>query len=361
MTAEQLRPAFDTLHYYSLEEGWLRLTPMFQGQGGQEVGMGRDFYNRYPAVKSLYDETAEVLGYYPFDLTEDQLKQTRFAQPAIFIFNEASRIAYEKQREIDGLPPISPLYYTGNSLGQFNALLAAGAFSFEDGLRLVKARAEGMQVACDRNPSGLAAVLFPNQIPDDFLDVQRRGYRRLIDRRNGFFLEAINSKTQMIIGVYKEMLGDTEEIMHHNFNRWLQSKGVDTKGIKVIRLNVAGAFHSELMKEAEPYVDAALKTITINDLRIPVIANTTAKPISRAWEIKREIRRHTTKPVFWLQTTDFLEEQGVAGALEIGRKPILAGMMRNRGTVVGLVGGATLVGVAAFLLLRRRPPEEKKN
>ena len=153
MTRERVSPTpANSVVYYSETGGLNNITPLFQGQGGQEEGMGKDLCILYPKVAGLYKTAEGILGYSPLDLTKQQLDQTRFAQTAIFTYNEACRIAFTEEN------PITPRYYAGNSLGEYNAFLAAGAFTFEEGLGLVMARAEGMQVACDLNPGGVAGV-----------------------------------------------------------------------------------------------------------------------------------------------------------------------------------------------------------
>ena len=207
MVQENLSQSPDSGLYYSEQEGWNNLVPIFQGQGGQEVGMGKDLCAQSKKAAALYKSAEKILGYSPLKLTQEELDQTRFAQPAIFTYNEACRLALIDKS------PITPRFYAGNSLGEYNAFLAAGAFTFEEGLNLVMARAEGMQIACDLNPGGLEAFVVSIAEGEELSKKQRRdfqsGVKQLtasksgrfpLRRGVGLYLEAINSDSQVVVG-----------------------------------------------------------------------------------------------------------------------------------------------------------------
>lgn len=198
--------------------------------------------------------------------------------------------------------------------------MAAGAYGYETGLRIIKARAECLQKACEVNPGGLRVVLEPTEEIIDELHVL------------GLQTALINAPGQRVFGGRNEALMKAEALLKE-------------KRIRVINPGVAGAFHTDLM---EPAVDTFSKVIyeeKIRDIEIPVIANTTAKPITKAEEIRRELINQLTKPVLWQDSIAYLAEQGIHGTSEVGEKMILTNMVKR--IIVGGVVGAfvTAAGV----------------
>ncbi len=325
-----------------------KICVIFQGQGGQEEGMGENLVKTHPEVATLYQQASDILGYSPLNLTSEHLKSTAFVQPAVFTFNEACRIAFMKERRGDE----QIAYYAGNSLGELNAMLAAGAYNFEDGLNLVKARGLGMDFACAEYPSGLMALVGPSKFEGALFCLSaRREFKRqashLLDGNGGgLFLEADNSLTQIVVGGTNEKLKQVQELF--------EESGFSRRGFRLVRLNTAGAFHSDLMKPAEPFVKEALEKITLHDAKVPVIANTTARPISRAGQMEQEITDHLTKPVLWRQSMDWVRRAQVTAIVELGKKDTLTKMMRDRGKIVatGAGLGIAAAGIAALLYFR---------
>lgn len=350
--SQELRPntGDSGVVYYSKTEGIRSLTPLFQGQGTQEVGMGRDLSERYNRVRKLYRLAEDVLGYSLLDLSEEQLNRTEFAQPAIFVHNEACRTILTggliKRRRI------KPMFYAGNSLGEYNAFLAAGAFSFEDGLSLVQARGRGMQIANDENPGGLLALLIDTRRNSQPTGIQLGYFATTVvslTEELGLYCEAENSDTQIILGGRNKDIQKAQE--------WFQKSGHSEKGLMLMKLRAAGAFHSPLMIPAIPILKEALNNTPLKKPETPVIANTTAKPVTKPEEIKFELINHLTMPVRWKDTINFLEEAGVAATLEVGKKSILTKMMGQKGIIAtGSLGLA--VGIATLLYFRR---EAQKN
>lgn len=327
----------DSVIYYSEQEGYQRPALLFQGQGTQEVGMGRELADANQHIARLYQRAKLILGYSLTDLTEEELAQTLHTQPAIFVHSEACRQALMAQGRI------SPLFYAGNSLGELNALLAAGAFSFDDGVLLVRARAKGMQMAAESYPGGLLAVVEKPSTASqlDQITVQLQQFE--------VFPGIFNSETQITFGGTNQAL--------ENAQAFLDTNGHLKNGLRVIRLNVAGAFHTPLMETAKPYLEEALNAIKIRRTKKPVIANTSALPITTPDEIRQELLDQLTKPVLWRQTIEFLEQQGATSTVELGKRGILTNMMRHKGRVAALtagVAGTGAIAIATLLYLRRR-------
>lgn len=336
--------------YYTEQEGRKNAALISQGQGTQEVGMGGDLYRAYPEVKNLYDQSSFFLrgilgGRSLLDLTEDDFKRTDLTQIAIFVHSEACRIAFIKQREEKGEEPINPKFYAGNSAGQNNALYAAGAFvSLRHALYFVLNRGTSLQNACEQQKSGLAAISAEKTVLKEVV-------KYLTDHKTGckLYLEADNSVKQSVVGGLNEDMDKAEA--------WINEH--PELSVRFTKLKVAGAFHSELMESAVPRVKEVTRRLRrkkyINRLEIPVIANTTGRPITEPWQIERELVRHITKPVRWKQTVEFLEKNGVAVTVEIGKKSILSPMMKDKGKItIGAGLGLGVVAVATFLYFRHR-------
>lgn len=327
---------FDSVIYHSEQEGYQRSALLFQGQGTQEPGMGRELADANSKIARLYQRAKLILSYSLPDLTADELSQTLYAQPAIFVHSEACRQVLMAQRKL------KPMFYAGNSLGELNALLAAGAFSFDDGLLLVRARAKGMQMAAESYPGGLLAVVEKPGTASQLAQITAQ--LQQLEVFPGIF----NSETQITFGGASDALAQAQ-----NF---LETNGYLKNGLRAVRLNVAGAFHTPLMEGAKPYLEEALNAIKIRRIRKPVIANTTASPITTPDEIKKELLDQLTEPVLWQQTIEFIEAQGTAATVELGKRGILTNMMRHKGQVAALTAGVagTGIAIATLLYLRRR-------
>lgn len=354
MSIERSPQIPENILYYTETEGRKNAAFIFQGQGTQEVGMGRDLCSAYPEVAQLYAKASHFLRRVLnpdttntqrslLDLTEEELKRTDFAQLAIFVHSEACRIAFIKQREERGEEPMKPKFYAGNSLGELNAFYAARAFeNLEDALYVVLTRGREMQKACEKNSGGLMVFSGSKEILEGII-------KRLTGKKESkLYLEAMNSETQIVLSGINENLETAWNLINDAFG----------SNIKTIKLNVAGAFHSPLMGPAIPRFKEVVKRLRrlkrIKKLEVPVIANTTGRPIKYPLQIERELVDHLTKPVLWKQTVDFLEEQGVVAMVEVGKKTVLTNMMRNRGKIAAGVG-LGLIGAAALLYFRRRP------
>lgn len=282
---------------------------LFPGQGAQTIGMAAALYESLPAARALFDRASSILGY---DLLEicrsgpaERLNATDVSQPAIFV----ASLAGVERLKLDE-PDVAPVAVAGLSLGEYTALAYAGAFSFDDGVRLVKARGEAMQAASVATPSAMTSVLGldSSEVEPLVADARAAG---VIEVAN--YLCPGNTVASGAVAAIEKL----EQIC--------EAKG----GIRTVRLAVAGAFHTELMKPADEKLAAALATVTIQKPRIPVWSNVDAKPHTDPTEIKDLLIRQVVSPVRWESILRGLLAQGVERFYEIGPNKHLAGMMKR--------------------------------
>jgi [acyl-carrier-protein] S-malonyltransferase len=282
---------------------------LFPGQGAQYVGMGKDLYDSDPSVKELYAASEKILGFdlakICFEGPEESLVQTKYTQPAIFVHSVALW-KYLSRTNLD----IKPAFTAGHSLGEYSALVAGGALSFEDGLKAVKNRSALMQEACEKNQGTMAAIIGLSE--KDVLSICKEASIYGIIQPANF-----NSADQIAIS------GDKRAV----------EKGVELakqKGAKrAILLEVGGAFHSELMREAQEKFQEVIKKLLVNKAEIPVIANVTAQPVTEPSQIKELLIEQITRPVLWYQSTKCMHEQGVRDFVEIGPGKVLQGLLKR--------------------------------
>ena len=277
---------------------------VFPGQGSQYVGMGKDLFEAHPASRALMEKADAILGVplsgFCFSGPEEELRQTRNTQPAIFLHSIALLSAM----------PGRPAMVAGHSLGEYSALVAAGALDFEDALRLVRLRGELMQRAGEDHPGTMAAVvgLSPRVIEEVCREAAPAG---IVQPAN------FNSPGQIVIsgsvaGVRKGM-----EI-------------AKARGARMVKeLVVSGAFHSPLMESAQGGLKEALDRTAIRDARIPVYANVTAEPVLRADEIRTLLVRQLTSPVRWEESVRNMARDGMTACTEIGPGKVLQGLIKR--------------------------------
>jgi [acyl-carrier-protein] S-malonyltransferase len=283
---------------------------LFPGQGAQYVGMAKALCDSLPAARRLFDEAAAVLGY---DLLavcaggpEAKLNSTAVSQPAIFVAGLAALEAL-RQREPDAEKDATAA--AGLSLGEYTALVFAGALSFADGLRVVQKRGEAMQAAADAQPGAMVAVLGPDQAAVEGLCDQARG---------GGVLQLAN------------LLGPGNVVVSGDRSACdALEKLAEAAGARVVRLAVAGAFHTRLMKPADDALAAALAGVTIRTPRLPVWSNVDARPHTDPEEIRGLLVRQVVSPVLWEQTLRGLLAAGVERFYELGPKRVLAGLLKR--------------------------------
>jgi [acyl-carrier-protein] S-malonyltransferase len=284
---------------------------LFPGQGAQTIGMGQALAGRFPSVRLLYDEASAVLGY---DLAavcwngpKARLDTTVVSQPALFV---ASLAALEVLRHDEPDAVNQCVAAAGLSLGEYTALAFADALTVADGLRVVKARGEAMQAAADATPGGMVSVLGMEAPAVEALCAEVAPTAGLIQVAN-----LLCPGNTVVSGA----LAACEAV----------EKQVEAKGGRTIRLAVAGAFHTSLMKPADEALAAALEAATIRPPRVPVWSNVDAKPHTDPDEIRGLLVRQVLQPVLWEQTMRGLLADGCDRFYEIGPGRVLAGLLKR--------------------------------
>ncbi len=270
--------------------------------------MGRDVYDASPAARAIFRRADDVLDMplsrLCFEGPEEELRQTVNAQPAIVTVSIA---LLEAARERDHeLVQGRPGFVAGHSLGEYTALIAAGALSFEDGLLLVRERGRLMQEAGERNPGTMAAIM----------GLDERVVEALC-RESGAEICNLNGAGQIVIGGRRPAVLQAMELARAH------------GAAKVTELNVSGAFHSSLMQPAVEGMRAALSRVAFRDPEVPVIANSTAEPLTTGTAIREELLRQLTTAVQWQRTVELLARLGVQAVVEIGPGRVLAGLVRR--------------------------------
>lgn len=277
---------------------------VFPGQGAQYPGMGKDLYDNSPVARELFDKANEILGFeitkIMFEGTADELKQTKVTQPAIFLHSVILSKVMGDQ--------FKPEMTAGHSLGEFSALVAAGALSFEDGLKLVSKRAQAMQKACEAQPSTMAAVL---GLDDEVVE-------QVCKETDGIVVPAnYNCPGQLVISGAVEAVNNACEL--------LKAKGAK----RALVLPVGGAFHSPLMEPAREELAAAIEATTINTPICPVYQNVDAKPQTAPVVIKQNLIAQLTGPVRWTQTVKNMIADGATSFTELGPGKVLQGLVNK--------------------------------
>lgn len=276
---------------------------VFPGQGAQFSGMGKDLYNNYPHAKEMFEKANEILGFRITDImfegTDEQLKQTNVTQPAIFLHSVIL------SRCIDNF---DPQMVAGHSLGEFSALVAVGAMSFEDGLRLVSARAQAMQKACEAKPSTMAAVLgIEDSIVED-----------ICNQIKGVVVPAnYNCTGQLVIS------GETGAIQE----ACEQLKAAGAK--RALPLAVGGAFHSPLMEPAREELEKAISETPFNTPICPIYQNVDAQKHTDSKTIKENLIKQLTAPVRWRQIVENMWNDGAREFIELGPGSVLQGLVKK--------------------------------
>ncbi|UCB57483.1 MAG: ACP S-malonyltransferase [Candidatus Omnitrophota bacterium] len=283
----------------------LKFAYIFPGQGAQYVGMGQDYYNRYPQAKEIFERANSVLG---FDLTklifegpQDELNRTLNCQVAVFVVSIACLRALENYH-----PAIDVKYTAGLSLGEYTALVAAEAIDFEEGLKLVHKRAQYMEEAAQENPGAMLCVIG--------LALDKAQH---ICEKAGVEIANLNCPGQIVISGKVSGLKKAEELA--------QEAGAK----KIIPLKVSGAFHSSLMSPAAKKLSVVLEKTEIRPPKIAVLSNVTAGEQSSPQEIKDNLARQVTSRTLWEDSIRFIAARGVKNFLEIGPGRVLKGLLRK--------------------------------
>ncbi|MBN1599405.1 MAG: ACP S-malonyltransferase [Bacteroidales bacterium] len=277
---------------------------VFPGQGAQFVGMGKELYESSDRAKEMFNQANEILGFNITDImfngTEDDLKQTKVTQPAIFLH---SVILAETLGD-----SFKPEMVAGHSLGEFSALVAAKAFDFKDGLILVSKRAQAMQMACEKQQSTMAAII----------GMEDEQVEKVCNEIDAIVVPAnYNSPGQIVISGSVEGIDQAIEK--------LSAMGAK----RALKLNVGGAFHSPLMEPAKVELAEAIDTTDIKKPVCPIYQNVTAKAVTDPIQIKENLKQQLTAPVKWTQTTKNMLADGATSFTEVGPGKVLQGLIKK--------------------------------
>lgn len=277
---------------------------VFPGQGAQFVGMGKDLYDNVPEAKEMFEKANQILGFSITDImfagTAGELKQTKVTQPAIFLHSVILAKALGDQ--------FNPQMVAGHSLGEFSALVAAGALSFEDGLTLVSKRAMAMQKACEMNPSTMAAII---ALPDNVVEEVCASIPGVVVPAN------YNCPGQLVISGSNEAIDAA------------CAKLTEAGAKRALKLNVGGAFHSPLMEPARVELEAAIQAAPFKAPICPVYQNVDAKPHTDPAEIKTNLIAQLTAPVRWTQIVQNMIADGATSFTELGPGTVLQGLIKK--------------------------------
>lgn len=278
---------------------------IFPGQGAQFVGMGKDLYENSPKAKELFEKANDILGYRITDImfngTDEDLRQTKVTQPAVFLHSVISALCSGED--------FNPDMTAGHSLGEFSALVAAGALTFEDGLKLVYARAMAMQKACEATPGTMAAII---ALADDKVE------EICASITDGVCVAAnLNCPGQVVISGSLDAVAKACELM----------KEAGAK--RALPLKVGGAFHSPLMDPAKVELEAAINATTFHTPKCAVYQNVDAKPHTDPEEIKKNLVAQLTSSVRWTQTVQNMIADGGSEFVECGPGAVLQGLIKK--------------------------------
>jgi len=283
---------------------------LFPGQGAQTVGMGKDVLATVPAARALFEKARTILGYDLVDVClngpADKLNSTVVSQPAIFVGGLA---ALEVLKTTDPSAITDCTATAGLSLGEYTALVFAGAMSFADGLRLVQKRGAAMQAAADATPSGMVSIIGLDQAKVEELCTQARPKGRIE-------IANLLCPGNIVVSGSKDGCAAIEAL-------------AEATGAKTIKLAVAGAFHTSIMKPADEALAKALAEVQIQRPRIPVWSNVDAKPHTEPEEIRQLLIKQVLQPVRWEETLRGLLTEGFDHFYEIGPGRVLAGLLKR--------------------------------
>lgn len=285
---------------------------LFPGQGSQYVGMGKDFYDNFEVSRQVFDEADQILGYKFSDLIfsgpKEELTLTKNSQLAIYIVSYAIYKAVQQE-----LPALQPVVAAGLSLGEYTALTAAGKISFADCLLLVKHRAEYMNDACESHPGSMSVVLGMEEAVVD------AALKEISEA--GVVIANLNCPGQIVIAGTKQGL---ETATEH-----LKAKGAK----RILPLDVSGAFHSPLMKEAQERLYPYLKGVNLSQSSVDLVMNTPGEYVMNVEEMRDQLINQVTQPVRWEKGIHAMSREGVDLFVEMGCGKTLAGMNKRIGVI----------------------------
>ena len=278
---------------------------VFPGQGAQFVGMGKDLYDSNPLAKELFDKANDILGYSITDImfngTDEQLKETKITQPAVFLHSVISALCLGDE--------FKPAMVAGHSLGEFSALVAAGALSFEDGLRLVYARAMAMQKACEVTPGTMAAIV---GLDDETVE---KVCQQVSTENNVVVAANYNCPGQLVISGNIDAVNQACEML----------KEAGAK--RALPLKVGGAFHSPLMQPAKDELHTAIENTSFAEPKCPIYQNVDGLAHTTPEEIKKNLIAQLTSSVRWTSSVQNMIKNGANDFTECGPGKALQGMI----------------------------------
>jgi [acyl-carrier-protein] S-malonyltransferase len=286
----------------------MALAYLFPGQGSQQPGMGKDLADNFPVARKVFEEVDEALGFHIshlcFEGPAETLQLTENTQPAILSVS----VAILRAMEAEGFP--RPQHVAGHSLGEYSALVAAGALSLTDAARTVRARGRYMQEAVPSGQGAMAAV-----IGAELVEIERICSE--VSQGQVCAPANINSSNQVVIAGNTEAIDRAIEL--------LKERGAK----RVVKLNVSAPFHCALMMPAQARLAADLVALSLDDLRIPLVSNVDAAEVRKALDARDSLVRQVSSPVRWLESVELLISKGVDTFVEVGPGKVLSGLMRQ--------------------------------
>lgn len=312
----------------------MRYALLFPGQGAQEVGMGKDLFQRHSAARRVFEVADQALGYsltrIIFEGPEEELTRTENAQPAILTVSIAVKAVLEHELGA----PLTPALVAGHSLGEYTALVAAGALSLEDGVRLVHLRGKWMQEAVPVGQGSMAAILgLDDALVKQACEEAAQG--QVCSPAN------FNAPGQIVISGHTEAVARAVEIA-----RRLGAK-------RAIPLKVSAPFHCSLMEPVAELLQKAFSRCAWKEPSCPLVNNVSATLLTKPDEIREALRKQTYSPVLWLESVQAMEREGISHYLEIGPGSVLSGLVRKGARTAVILDTSTTEGLSRMIALLR--------